>query len=78
MLESTLKRIKLGSKIANDIVYDYRHPENPRFSAKIHETRIDGINEQKDFWQGTGYLLAVLGNIIKHPRAMYEIFFRKN
>ena len=75
MLEEEIQRFKLGRKICNDLMYDYLH--NPKYPPGIHETRIDGINEYKDFWEGLGYLSAVFTNIFTHPKAMYEILVLK-
>lgn len=77
MLEEEIERIKLGRKICNDIIYDYLHKDNPRYTLGIHETRIDGINEHTDFWEGIGYLSAIFTNILIHPKAMYELLILK-
>jgi len=77
MLDEQIRRFKLGRKICNDVFHDYLHPDNRRYDPKIHKTRVDGINEVTDSWEGFGYLSAVVENAIKHPKAMYRIFILK-
>ncbi|MCD4759826.1 hypothetical protein K8R33_02980 [archaeon] len=74
MLEEEIEGFKLGRKICNDLIYDYLHKDYPKYLPGIHETRVDGINEFRDFWEGLGYLSAIFTNTIIHPRTMYEIF----
>jgi len=60
----------LGRRIICEQVHDYLHPDNPLYSEKIHETRVDGINPETDFWEGVGYLAGLTENIVKHPITM--------
>jgi len=71
-LEDNLRRFNLGRKIYNEAIYDYTHPENPRYNPRIHETRVNGLGETA-FWEGLGYLSALFENTFKHPIAMYKM-----
>jgi len=77
MLDDELRRFRLGRKICDDMIYDYLHPKDSRFSEGIHATRVDGINEQKSFWEAMGYLSIVTKNLVKHPNALYDIYIKR-
>lgn len=78
MLEVQIQRFRLGYKICDEMVYDYMNPKNAKHPPEIHETRVSGINEQTNSWEGAGYLAAVTKNCIRHPKTMYELFFQKD
>ncbi len=72
MLEDEIKRFRLGKKIANEAFYDYLNSTNPKYSPKIHQTRVEGIGS-RDSLESLGYLAAMLRNTVKHPVKMYKV-----
>ncbi len=77
MLDDKIRRFKLGYKISDEAFHDYLRPDKAKYPSVIHETRIDGINENTDSWEGFGYLTALVFNSVKHPNAFYKLFIKK-
>jgi hypothetical protein len=51
--------------------------QKPHYSAGIHETRVDGLNPEKDLWELLGYLYGLANNMVKHPKIMYNALKKK-
>tara|TARA_Y100000310_G_C20401361_1_gene677552 strand:+ start:563 stop:796 length:234 start_codon:yes stop_codon:yes gene_type:complete len=72
MLEEQVAEFRLGKKIFDEMIYDYMHQDNPKYTPEIHQTRMNGLNAKEDFWIAVGMLSSIAKNTVRHPKSMYE------
>ncbi len=75
MTLDVITRFQEGRRIANDQVRDFRDPEHAQLSPYAHETRVEGIRKPSE---SLGYIAGIAENCLKHPRTMYQVFFRQD